>query len=117
MDVIKSDILVQSSVLTCSKTLQAAEKITQFSTQEPDLVIVTQAMNLVLVQADKSKLLADLVDDISCLVERYSILGLDLNKDRYVLVTFSIFFWPPDESLFHLSWQLYTCVQKYLPIM
>lgn len=58
----------------------AGEKITRFSTEESDLVVVTKAMNLVLVETDKTIVLADLVDDVSCLVEGYSIMGLNLNK-------------------------------------
>lgn len=52
---------------------------TQFSTQKADSVVLTQAVRLVLVPADKTIVLVVLVDQISGLVARYTIMGFSLN--------------------------------------
>lgn len=43
---------------------------------------MTQAMNLVLVEADKAIVLVILVDHISCLVGWYSIMGFSLDNGQ-----------------------------------
>lgn len=59
-----------------------SDERTQFSTEEADPVVATEAMSLVLVQADKAVVLVVLVDHISCLVGWYAIVGFSLDRGK-----------------------------------
>ncbi len=54
---------------------------TQFPTQEADPVVVTEAMCLVLVEADEAVVLVIPVNHVSCLVGRCAIMSLSLDKE------------------------------------
>ena len=57
-------------------------ELTQFPTKEADPVIATEAMGLVLVEADKAVVLVILVDHVSRLVGWYAIMGFSLDKEK-----------------------------------
>ena len=54
--------------LPTAQSLTVGDKRTQFTTEEADPVVATEAMSLVLVEADKTIFLVILVDHISGLV-------------------------------------------------
>lgn len=72
--------IAYSQIIT--QTLTAGDERTQFSTEEADPVVATEAMSLVLVEADKAIVLVILVDHISCQVGRCAIMGFSLDKER-----------------------------------
>lgn len=73
-------VLIHILYSQTTQTLTVSKKHTQFSTEEADLVVATEAMSLVLVEADKTIVLVILVDHISCLVQWYAIMGFSLDK-------------------------------------
>lgn len=67
---------------TCVQTLTVSDERTQFSTEEADPVVATEAVSLVLVEADEAVVFVILVDHVSCLVGRYAIVGFSLDEGK-----------------------------------
>lgn len=68
--------------LTNTQTLTVSDEHTQFSTQETDPVVATEAVSLVFVEADKAVVFVILMDHVSCLVGWYAIMGFSLDKRK-----------------------------------
>lgn len=71
-------LYVNSQTHTQSGT--ACDKRTQFSTEEANPVVVTEAMRLIFVETDKAIVLVMLVDHIACLVGFNAIVSFSLDK-------------------------------------